>query len=175
MKSKIIKFFEYLSESTSRKICRLECNPIPYWGETYVSGFKVDDSKNVMVHFKIVKKIDLTEALPTQVEYYMMNPDSDFWLPYELVDETSIDETFDEYKNEIINTPQLHILHVSYKKGENDYDENLIFASKRVACKEAMNYRKLYNGVLINFLVVGEEPKKEKTITTFEFATAALD
>jgi hypothetical protein len=175
MKSKISKFFDNISIVSSRKINRLECKPIPYWGDLYVSGFKIDDSQNVMVHFKIVKKVDLTEAQETQVEYYMMNPDSDFWLPYELVDETSIDETFDEYINEINNTSQLHILHVSYKKNSNTYDENMIFASKRVACKEAMNYRKLYTGVLLNFFVIGEPSKKEKQISVFEFATTALE
>jgi hypothetical protein len=38
-----------------------------------------------------------------------------------------------------------------------------------------MNYRKIYTSLMFKFLQVGEKPKREKQMSAFEFATAALD
>ena len=177
MKQEILDFFDYMTKFAGTKITGVESIPIIYWGETYVTGFKVDDSMNVMVRFKIVKRIDLTTIEGERSDYYMMNPDGDFWLPYEFLDETTIDEVFKEMKDKIMAMTNFDILHMEYKNKTTHEDivEGIIFTSKRLACKEAMNYRKIYTSLMFKFLQVGEKTKKEKQMSAFEFATAALD
>ena len=177
MKQEILDFFDYMTKFAGTKITGVESIPIIYWGETYVTGFKVDDSMNVMVRFKIVKRIDLTTIEGERSDYYMMNPDGDFWLPYEFLDETTIDEVFKEMKDKIMTMTNFDILHMEYKNKTTHEDivEGIIFTSKRLACKEAMNYRKIYTSLMFKFLQVGEKPKREKQMSAFEFATAALD
>ena len=178
MKSAIINFFEFMSTFTGHKLNGAESIPILYWGDTYVTGFKVDENKNIMVHFKIIKHVNLNDNLQgLRSDYYMMNPDGDFWLPYEMLDETTIDDVFDEYQQKITSLNEFDILHMEYKNKTTHEDivEGIIFTSKRLACKEAMNYRKIYTSLMFKFLQVGEKPKREKQMSAFEFATAALD
>ena len=144
MKSAIINFFAYMSAFTGYKINGAESIPMLYWGETYVTGFKVDENNNVMVHFKIVKQINLGLLEGTRSDYYMMNPDGDFWLPYEMLDETTIDNVFDEYQQKITALSEFDILHMEYRKKNIDelMTEGIIFTNKRLACKETIRYRK---------------------------------
>lgn len=173
MRQDIINFFEHITQTTHLKINGVESIPIIYWGETYVTGFKIDDSKNIMVRFKIVKHIDLTTTQGERSDYYMMNPDGDFWLPYEFLDETTINEVFNEMKEKITALQHFDVLQMTHTDTytKNKVEEGIIFTSKRLACKEAMNYRKIYKDFSMKFLEVGE---KEKEMTTFEFATSAL-
>jgi hypothetical protein len=179
MKSAIINFFAYMSAFTGHKINGTESIPMLYWGETYVTGFKVDESNNVMVHFKIVKQVNLGLLEGTRSDYYMMNPDGDFWLPYEMLDETTIDDVFDEYQQKIMALNEFDILHMEYRKKNTEelMTEGVIFASKRLACKETIRYRREIPQLMYKILHFGE-PKKKKdkeTFSAFEFATSALE
>ena len=180
MKQEILDFFDYMTKFAGTKITGVESIPIIYWGETYVTGFKVDDSMNVMVRFKIVKRIDLTAIEGERSDYYMMNPDGDFWLPYEFLDETTIDEVFKEMKDKIMTMTNFDILHMEYKnqKTEELIIEGIIFTNKRLACKETIRYRRNIPHLMYKILHFGatkQKKEEEKTMTTFEFATAALD
>jgi hypothetical protein len=177
MRQEIINFFGYLTEFTGTKINGVESIPIIYWGENYVTGFKADDSNNIMVRFKLVKRIDLTALSGERTDYYMMNPDAEFWLPYEFLDETTIDEVFKEMSEKVMALKHYDILHIEHmdKLKEKKIEEGIIFTSKRLACKEAMNYRRRYKDHFsMKFLEMGEKPQKEKEMSTFEFATSAL-
>ena len=176
MRQEIINFFDYMTKFAGTKINGVESIPIIYWGETYVTGFKVDDSKNIMVRFKIVKRIDLTAIQGDRSDYYMMNPDADFWMPYEFLDEETIDEVFKEMSEKIMAMQHFDVLHVEYtdRNTNERVKEGIIFSSKRLACKEAMNYRKTCKDFSMKFLEVGEKPKREKQMSAFEFATSAL-
>ena len=176
-KQEIYNFFEYMTEKTNTKINGIESIPIVYWGETYVTGFKVDDSQNIMVQFKVVKRIDLTTLEENRTDYYMMNPDADFWLPYEFVDEATINEVFKEMTDTINAFNNFTVLHAEYtdKNTEQRISDGIIFSSKRLACKEGMNYKRNYKDTNVKFIEVGEKPKREKTISVFEFATSALE
>ena len=176
MRQEIINFFDYMTKFAGTKINGVESMPIIYWGETYVTGFKVDDSKNIMVQFKIVKRIDLTAIQGDRSDYYMMNPDADFWMPYEFLDEETIDEVFKEMSEKIMAMQHFDVLHVEYtdRNTNEKLEEGIIFSSKRLACKEAMNYRKTYSYFSMKFLEVGEKPKREKQMSAFEFATSAF-
>ena len=147
MRQEIINFFDYMTKFAGTKINGVESIPIIYWGETYVTGFKVDDSKNIMVQFKIVKRIDLTAIQGDRSDYYMMNPDADFWMPYEFLDEETIDEVFKEMSEKVMAMQHFDVLHVEHTERTTNekLEEGIIFSSKRLACKEAMNYRKTYS------------------------------
>lgn len=181
MKSAIINFFEFMSTFTGHKLNGAESIPILYWGDTYVTGFKVDENKNIMVHFKIIKHVNLNDNLQgLRSDYYMMNPDGDFWLPYEMLDETTIDDVFDEYQQKITSLNEFDILHMEYKnqKTEELIIEGIIFTNKRLACKETIRYRRDIPHLMYKILHFGatkQKKEEEKTMTTFEFATAALD
>jgi len=179
MKSAIINFFGFMSTFTNHTINGAESIPILYWGETYVTGFKVDKSNNVMVHFKIVKQVNLNSLEGVRTDYYMMNPDSDFWLPYEMLDENTIDSVFEEYQQKVTSFGEFDILHMEYKDKKTDElnIEGIIFSNKRLACKETIRYRKEIPGMMYKILHFGEMKKKnsDKTMSTFEFATAALE
>jgi hypothetical protein len=54
---------------------------------------------------------------------------------------------------------------------EENIIEGIIFNSKRLACKEAMNYRKIYKNFKMKFLHVGENTK----YSNFQAATMALE
>jgi FMN phosphatase YigB (HAD superfamily) len=175
MKQEILDFFDYMTKFAGTKITGVESIPIIYWGETYVTGFKVDDSMNVMVRFKIVKRIDLTTIEGERSDYYMMNPDADFWMPYEFLDEQTINETLKELQEKIIKLTNFDILNIKHKNNttEETVSEGIIFTSKRLACKEAMNYKKIYKDTRINFVHIGKEEKNN--YSPFEAATIALN
>ena len=178
MKSAIINFFEFMSTFTGHKLNGAESIPILYWGDTYVTGFKVDENKNIMVHFKIIKHVNLNDNLQgLRSDYYMMNPDGDFWLPYEFLDESTIDEVFKEMSEKVMALKNFNLLSMEHtdKFTDKKVKEGIIFTSKRLACKEAMNYRKTYTDFSMRFLEIGEKPKREKQISAFEFATSALE
>ena len=178
MKHEIINFLEHMTNTTNTKITGVESIPIIYWGETYVSGFKMDDSGNVMVQFKVVKRVDLTSLPQDRCDYYMMNPDAEFWLPYEFLDEVTIDEVFKELADKINEMKGFDILHAEFndKTTKKHVVEGIIFPNKRLACKEAMNYRKTKLDFSFKLLQAGEKtkPEQQKHFSAFEFATAAL-
>lgn len=177
MKQEIYNFFDYMTQFAETTVNGVESIPIIYWGETYVTGFKVDDSKNIMVRFKLVKRIDLTAISGDRSDYYMMNPDADFWMPYEFLDESTIDEVFKEMSEKVMALKNFNLLSMEHtdKFTDKKVKEGIIFTSKRLACKEAMNYRKIYSDFSMKFLEIGEKPKREKQISAFEFATSALE
>jgi hypothetical protein len=174
MKSKISKFFDNISIVSSRKINRLECKPIPYWGDLYVSGFKIDDSQNVMVHFKIVKKVDLTEAQETQVEYYMMNPDSEMWIECEALDSAALSDAISQLKKKVYKSTALDIMHITYREDGETVERNIAYDSRRIACKEAMSMRKQHDTLHFHFTKAGNKETVHH-MTDLEFATAALE
>jgi hypothetical protein len=173
MKQNIINFFENISNKTNTKINGVDSIPIIYWGELYVTGIKIDDSKNIMVRFKLVKKIDLTTLEGQRTDFYMMNPDAEFWMPYEFLDETTIDEVIQELIDKINELNDFDILYMEHTDNvkEENVIEGIIFNSKRLACKEAMNYRKIYKNFKMKFLHVGEN----NNYSNFQVATMALE
>jgi FMN phosphatase YigB (HAD superfamily) len=175
MKQNIINFFDSMTKLTNNKITGVDSVPIIYWGETYVTGVKIDDAKNIMVRFKIIKKINLTTLEGNKTDYYMMNPDADFWMPYEFLDEQTINETLKELQEKIIKLTNFDILNIKHKNNttEETVSEGIIFTSKRLACKEAMNYKKIYKDTRINFVHIGKEEKNN--YSPFEAATVALN
>jgi hypothetical protein len=173
MKQNIIKFFENISNKTNMKINGVDSIPIIYWGELYVTGIKIDDSKNIMVRFKLVKKIDLTTLQGEKTDFYMMNPDAEFWMPYEFLDETTIDEVIQELIDKINELNDYDVLYMEHTDNVNEENviEGIIFNTKRLACKEAMNYRKIYKNFKMKFIHVGENVK----YSNFQAATMALE
>lgn len=173
MKQNIIKFLENISNKTNMKINGVDSIPIIYWGEIYATGFKMDDSKNIMVRFKQIKKIDLTTLEGEKTDFYMMNPDSEFWMPYEFLDETTINEVLQELIEKINKLNDYDILYMEHTDNVNEENiiEGIIFNSKRLACKEAMKYRKIYKNFKMKFIHIG----KNYNYSNFQAATIPLE
>jgi hypothetical protein len=83
---------------------------------------------------------------------------------------------FKEMSEKIMAMQHFDVLHMEHtdRNTNKKLEEGIIFSSKRLACKEAMNYRRTYKDFSMKFLEVGEKPKREKQMSAFEFATSAL-
>ena len=175
MKTELKNFLKFMTEFTGTKINGVESIPTILWGNTYLTGFKVDDSENIMLKLKIIKNIDISILPLERIDYYMMNPDADFTMPYEFFNETIADEAIKEIIDKVMTLNSFDILYMEHdNKLKETIIEGIIFTSKRLACKEAMKYRKEYinNNFKMKFLQAGEN---KVNFTNFQIATMALD
>lgn len=173
--SEIIQFIE---ETTGEeKLTQLEISPVPFSDENiYLTGFRVD-TPTPYFHLKTMRKLKLfgqNSSSKQQMEYYMMNPDSEMWIDCEALDSNIISDAISQLKKKLFKTTALDIMHITYRENGEDVERHIAYDSRRIACKEAMSMRKRYDTLHFHFTKVGNKESTHK-MTDLEFATAALE
>lgn len=171
---KLADMVQFIEETTGEEsITEVELSPVPFANEKiYMTGFRID-TPSPMIRLKQIRKLKLLTATTQQIEYYMMTPDAEFWVDCDALDSLILKQTIDAMTKKLYKSTALDVLHISYKeKGEQEeITRHIAYNSRRVACKEAMNFRKQFTGVHFHF---SKATNKEHTVTDLEFATAAL-
>jgi len=170
----LMKFAEAIQfiEETMKveKITGVELEPVPFANDNiYMTGFRID-TETPMIHLKVIRKLNLFNTTKQQKEYYMMNPDADFWIDTEALDGFTLSETITALKRKLYMATDLCIANFSYSNGNERVEQHVAYASRRVACKDMLALRKKYYGIKFKFINKPEENK----ISDLEFATAAL-
>lgn len=171
--SEIIQFIE---ETTGEeKLTQIELTPVPFADEdVYITGFRVD-TPIPQFHLKVMRKLNLfgtNSSSQQQIEYYMMNPDSEMWIDSDALDGYALSNAITELKKKLFKSTVLHVMHVSYSTMGEEVERHIAYDSRRIACKEGMTMRKKYNALRFHFTEATN--KETKKISDLEFATAAL-
>jgi hypothetical protein len=167
----LMKFAEAIQfiEETMKveKITGVELEPVPFANDNiYMTGFRID-TETPMIHLKVIRKLNLFNTTKQQKEYYMMNPDADFWIDTEALDGFTLSETITALKRKLYMATDLCIANFSYSNGNERVEQHVAYTSRRVACKDLLAIRKKHMNVKFYFT-------NKNTVSDLEFATAAL-
>ena len=174
---KCSEILQFIEDTTGEKnLTQIEMSPIPFSDEdVYLTGFRVD-TPIPFFHLKTMRRLNLygrNSSSQQQIEYYMMNPDSEMWIECEALDSAALSDAISQLKKKVYKSTALDILHITYRENGEDVERNIAYDSRRIACKEAMALRKEFNGLKFHFSKATN--KEQHTITDLEFATAALE
>ena len=175
---KCSEILQFIEETTGEeKLTQLEISPVPFSDENiYLTGFRVD-TPIPFFHLKTMRRLNLygqNSSSQQQVEYYMMNPDSEMWIECEALDSAALSDAISQLKKKVYKSTALDITHITYRENGETVERNIAYDSRRIACKEAMSMRKQYDTLHFHFTKAGNKETTHK-MTDLEFATAALE
>ena len=175
---KISEFFNNVDDITNNYIDRVEIEPIRISNTLYLTGFRRTpfSSFATEAHVKEIKSIKVT-TLSNEV---LMESDNELYIPTVLFSESILNGMFNKFQTFFNNLNSFTHIHLEYKIKDKNMRrcEDIIFPTKKAACKEALAYRKIYEEVKNKCeeyksneqgkFVEGHQP------TEFELATAAI-
>ena len=178
----IVSFFEDIEDVVNEMVDRIEIEPIPLSSTLYITGFKHSEFSytSMEAHVKQIRKLKLNNLQTSATSdggYYLMEPDGEVWMDCALLADGIVKGAFNSFKEKFGKLNSFHVMKVSFReKGSAVKQERvIIYESKRVACKEALQMKKIYDDVHPKFSIIQNEEGKEHEPTDFEIAIAAAE
>ena len=154
----IVEFMENADDIVSDCVDRMEFEPVALTANLYVTGIKRDifSYTDVEFHVKQIRTIklpNLDKSITDDDGLYMMEPDGEMWLRVDILSEDIVKRTFEKIKDNFSKLKSFHLMTISYnEKGRAvRRTETILYKNKRVACKEALKYKKMYENVIVKF------------------------
>lgn len=174
-KNDIINFFIYLDDLTKESVNSIEITPIMICKELYLVGLRRSELNSFEIHLKKLSKSHIN----TNTDYYMMIPQNDMWINMDVINLNTLSSAFITFKANVFKNPSLTQLNLEYKEKNSDnyatHHEIRLYDDKKLACKQVIEARKIYNAVKSKFTQLGDGIiNKTQEQIELEFAEAAL-
>lgn len=155
---KILNFFDNLDEIFNNFVDRVEMSPVPLTPNVYLSGFKrsFNNAASIQAHLKQINNIKLidTKTSPTtEGGWNLMDNDGEIYLNTYAISQTLLDEAVTKFIGNYKDIKTVHIGTTKWKDNTDTYTQTevTLYENKKVACKEALNFRKLHQNVSTTF------------------------
>ena len=155
---RILNFFDNLDEVFNTYIDRVEITPIRLTSTIFITGFKrsFNNSTALKVHLKEVKNIkgnDIEAYATSDGGYNLMDNDGELWLNTYAMSPSLLGDAITAFIKKYGEIKTVHIGTTKWKDETDTYTkmEVTVYESKKVACKEVLNFRKLHQNVHTTF------------------------